>query len=105
MKKRIGIITINDNDNYGNRVQNYAVQEFLKKEGYDVVTIKNISQLNNKNKMILRYIKYILTNLIRRKDKLRLKRFKEFNKNIKFSNHYITPYTKDSKKYDYFFVR
>ncbi len=29
---KIGICTINDNGNYGNRLQNYAVQEFLKKQ-------------------------------------------------------------------------
>ena len=28
--KKIGIITINDYNNYGNRLQNYAVQEVLK---------------------------------------------------------------------------
>ena len=38
--KRIGIITIYDEDNYGNRLQNYAVQETLKKMGFDVETIK-----------------------------------------------------------------
>ena len=26
---QIGVITINDNNNYGNRLQNYAVQEVL----------------------------------------------------------------------------
>ncbi len=28
---KIGIATINDNNNYGNRLQNYATQEILKK--------------------------------------------------------------------------
>ena len=31
--KKVGIITILDNDNYGNRLQNYAVQTILKKKG------------------------------------------------------------------------
>ena len=37
--KKIGIITINDPINYGNRLQNYAMQVFLEKLGYDVKTI------------------------------------------------------------------
>ena len=30
-KKRVAILTINDDGNYGNRLQNYAVQETIKK--------------------------------------------------------------------------
>lgn len=105
MNKKVGIVTINDNDNYGNRLQNYAVQEVLKKYECDAVTIKNIPQLNNKDKILLRFIKYILKSLTKKKDNERFKKFEEFNKNIKFSKNYVTPYTKISNKYDYFFVR
>lgn len=38
--KKIGIVTIIDG-NYGNRLQNYALQEYLKECGYDVVTLSN----------------------------------------------------------------
>ena len=38
MKRRIGIVTLVD-DNIGNRLQNYALQEFFKNKGYDVKTI------------------------------------------------------------------
>jgi hypothetical protein len=38
---KIAISTIVDYDNYGNRLQNYALQEVLKKEGHEVVTVKN----------------------------------------------------------------
>lgn len=37
--KRIGIITLNGNFNYGNRLQNYALQEVLKSFGFSVETI------------------------------------------------------------------
>lgn len=40
--KKIGIITIYDNNNYGNRLQNYALQQCLVSLGYRVQTIKNI---------------------------------------------------------------
>ncbi|QXE01061.1 polysaccharide pyruvyl transferase family protein [Terribacillus sp. DMT04] len=39
--KKIGIITINDYKNYGNRLQNYASQEVLKSLGYFPETIVN----------------------------------------------------------------
>ena len=36
---KIGIITLNDNNNYGNRLQNYAVQQFLMQQNAEVETI------------------------------------------------------------------
>lgn len=39
--KNIAISTINNHDNYGNRLQNYATQEVLKSLGFHVDTIKN----------------------------------------------------------------
>lgn len=38
--KKIGIITIPDYDNYGNRLQNYAVKEFFSQMGYEVDTLE-----------------------------------------------------------------
>ncbi len=40
--KKIGIITINDNINYGNRLQNLAVELLLKNMGFEARTIANI---------------------------------------------------------------
>jgi hypothetical protein len=39
--KKIGIVTICDYKNYGNRLQNYAVQEVLKSLGFEAETIRN----------------------------------------------------------------
>ena len=36
---KIGIITLNGYFNYGNRLQNYALQETLKSFGYEVETV------------------------------------------------------------------
>lgn len=47
--KKVGIITIYDEDNYGNRLQNYAVQEVIKSLGFDVETIKNTNLINGEN--------------------------------------------------------
>lgn len=45
---KIGIITINDNNNYGNRLQNYATQEVLRSLGGEVETVVNIPISINK---------------------------------------------------------
>lgn len=34
--KKVGIITLTRAENYGNKLQNYAIQEVLKKLGFDV---------------------------------------------------------------------
>lgn len=38
---KVGIVTLFDNNNFGNRLQNYALQEILLKYADDVITIKN----------------------------------------------------------------
>ena len=70
--KKAGIITIFGEWNYGNRLQNYAVQEVLKKLGIDAETIKYIglSDTIHKQKASL--------------SQKRLEKFREFNENIKF---------------------
>ncbi len=99
--KSIGIITIIDNNNCGNRLQNYALQEVLKKYCDDVFTIKNENFLNWNEKYykgLLRFINKKIKSLYRDN-----KLFREFNKKISFSDRYITIKKKNiSKKYDYF---
>lgn len=41
---KIAILTIVDYNNYGNRLQNYALQNVLEKLGHDVVTVRNYHQ-------------------------------------------------------------
>lgn len=45
--KKVGIITICDYSNYGNRLQNFATQEVLKSLGCQVETIKNAPPLKS----------------------------------------------------------
>ena len=106
---KIGIVTINDNDNYGNRLQNYAVQEVLKEyiKNSDVITLKNTFDLNFKKNFLYRFCKFCLKKVLKRPPKKyakRLKCFKEFNKNIKFSKYYINPFFILDNSYDYFVV-
>ena len=59
---KAGIVTINDDNNYGNKLQNYAVQIFLENNNIDVKTIKNMPNINNKEKSKLKYYKKRLRN-------------------------------------------
>ena len=84
MKKKVAIITItNSGTNFGNRLQNYALQEALKQYNVDVETIYSSKSVMNS----------ILMSWIRRMAKQTLKRsnrklfFDEFNKkHVNISN-------------------
>ncbi len=102
---KVAIITINDNSNYGNRLQNYAAQEFLKKCGAEVETICN--KTNKRNSKIKEKIKNIIGFSIPIKRFSRHNAFIKFNRNIKFAREYIdlNHIPKNLKeKYDYFIV-
>lgn len=62
MNKKIGIVTILDR-NYGNRLQNYALQKAVKQLGYKVVTVDTEKKtkfafIKNKIKSLLLQMKY-----------------------------------------------
>ena len=85
---KIGVVTINDNYNYGNRLQNYATQIFLNKLNFDCVTIKNKPLLNKKKnnlEYILRNIKSFLCRNKHNGNRQREKFFEKFNEKINFS--------------------
>lgn len=110
--KKLAIVTLYGENNYGNRLQNYAVQKTLEKIGYEVETIVVQEQSNQK-----KYIKYYIANILEKTfpyivkkinaDIIRFKRFKKFTK-----KHIHTRYVlndgifQDSlnDEYDYFVV-
>ena len=97
--KKVAIITL-QGCNYGNRLQNYAVQQQFKNKGVEVYTLKNTNLLNSKKygiknnlKLFLSILKseicrngvYRFTNSILTTK--RVKKFLEFNKKyINFSS-------------------
>ncbi len=110
---KVGIITIIDNNNYGNRLQCYAVQKVLKKLGVEAETIYYGKELNIKYKDKIKLMKKIIKscyleiriNLKRFSKFKRARIFSFFNKNIKTTNKRTLLYNKNSqKKYDYFLV-
>ncbi|MCM3399454.1 polysaccharide pyruvyl transferase family protein [Oceanobacillus profundus] len=46
--KKVAILTLNGYFNYGNRLQNYALQEVIKNLGFEVETVINETKFNNK---------------------------------------------------------
>lgn len=98
--KSIAILTINDFNNYGNRLQNYAIQTMCNKFGYKIITLKNSVYTNTKKYYFLRLIKNMTYNGSYSSNNQRKYAFKEFNKNIVFSKYNVCPLLK-KVKYDY----
>ena len=106
--KKIGIVTIYDIDNYGNRLQNYAVQKTLETIGdVKVETIKNKNITNLKTPLFeycLRVVKVALLKLaesLKKSD--RKNAFLDFNKNINFASEFFLAY-RDYTDYDFIVV-
>ena len=88
MSKKIGILTIIDKKNIGNRLQNFALQEFLKENRFYAQTIRNAGSITFRLR-----IKWLMKSILKEKNRLkrliRYLNFRKFNKNIHFSNIYI----------------
>lgn len=89
---KVGIVTM-ISDNYGNRLQNYALQQILKKIGNDVETLNNPWEISY-NRYYNFFMAAVKTLIYRVTGKpvryLRTIRFKNFNKKyIKFSRYWL----------------
>ena len=114
--KKIAIITLFGNHNYGNRLQNYALQTILEEKGFNVESLKNnaitnikctkpIENIKNRFLFVMKRIKSNIREL--KENKYRQTLFKRFTEeNIKTSKKFITGYNakKIEEKYDYFIV-
>lgn len=113
-KNKVGIITLNGYFNYGNRLQNYALQEVVKNEGYEVETIlveipqsrKNIiGKIKSALKEVL--IPYIRKDIVenRKYHKIRTRRFYDFTqKYIKESSYKISNNAKTPEEIESFYA-
>lgn len=109
--KKIGIITIKDDDNYGNRLQNYAVYKILNKYGNAKNIIRTYGGENRTEfrMMLGRHKRYLIKLVKKLKNKSyvydRVKNFNKFNKNIIDFKKQISSnldYKKLNEKFDYF---
>ena len=92
--KNIGIVTITGGSNYGNRLQNYALQHYIE-ENFECT----IATLKNESQTLSSIIKKIL---VKEQETKKAQRFKEFNKKyINFSKLSINNFTKSKDILDY----
>lgn len=96
-EKRVAIVTI-ISQNYGNRLQNYALQEAIKKNGVDVETIPLQYKTNFERKIKL-LTKTILSKVLNKYSNDII--WELFDKKIKWSK-YTAENPEISSKYDYF---
>lgn len=103
--RKIAIITLFGNFNFGNRLQNFAMQEFLNAQGLSVISIYRTNiydkKLKNNIKIFMRYFYSILT--IKGKRSFKFWKFTKKNINmicVKSNADYI----KLEHKFDYFVV-
>lgn len=107
-KKKIAIITCIGKNNFGNRLQNYALQKVLQDKGFYVETLNNNWRLNNFDNYEENYQGY----LKREKEKepeeyekrFRTAYFDEFDENVVFNKEMITAINLENTDYDYYIV-
>lgn len=98
---KIALYTITEGENYGNRLQNYAMQEILKKHGHSVKTILENSYKNNPRMIAKLYIKRVL-NIKNDGIARRIYSFRRFNKKyLKFDKNKLTYNKEYHTKGDY----
>lgn len=106
--KKVAILTINDDNNYGNRLQNYALQETLKKMNVVVETIENKKGVYGFRYIIRKVKNYIKIKIPLKMVNERTKTFLKFNRdNIKYSKIGIDEnhiHKNINEKYDCFFT-
>ena len=93
-RKKIAVISLYDNNNFGNRLQNYATCYLLSEHGDKVYSLKNNVWKNNSSLFSVYCTEiYLLLRLIKsfffkkREFKKRIK-FLQFNKNINMTKTY-----------------
>lgn len=92
---KIALITIVDNNNYGNRLQNYAIQNFLSSRlEISTDTMLNETFSNSKFLYLIRNLKNINFGGTYSNVKLRKLNFEKFNSNLNFSFSRINPFRK-----------
>jgi len=101
--KKVGIITIIDNENCGNRLQNFAMQKILQDLGFEAVTIRNEKLLNSPENFFCNNLRFGKKVLISAKNRKKMTPFSSFNKNISFTKKIYTCKNKSlNKRFDYF---
>lgn len=103
--KKIGIITVCGNNNYGNKLQNYALQTVLEKKGFAVNSLWiDCMHYCNKCKQIMKVIYKDIHSIFCKREKNFIKFNKEFIKYYKKRIIFTEQLHKEEKKFDFFIV-
>lgn len=91
---KVGISTIIDYDNYGNRLQNYASQQVINSLGIDVETLPKVRYATYRSKVKRLIMKLFQKDVpMRQNQYLRIKKFEIFtDKYINMNTKYVTDY-------------
>lgn len=84
--KKIGIVTIYGNNNYGNKLQNYAIEKIYINHGFTVKTIRYKNYYTNN------FVKNIIISMIE------IRNYKKNRVFYNFSNQYLNL---SKKKFDF----
>ena len=88
--KKVGIITLTKNANYGNVLQNIAMQKIVNELGFEAETILNLTNsplFNKKNFSFANLVKWILNYNGYRENEKRNENFRKCcSKNLQYSN-------------------
>lgn len=108
MSKTVAIITCIGKSNFGNRLQNYALQKVLEDYNFIVETLINTSLLNNVEnyeESLKEYKSYQEEKEKRDyENRHRIAYFEEFDKNVHFNEEMITALNLPNTNYDYYIV-
>jgi len=108
-KKKVLILTLCGNKNYGNRLQNYALSCIIEKFNFNVETLwieskKELSIVNKIKYNIKNFIRFLLKGYnLKKLEKEKLDNFNKFNSNIKLNKDYDNVINGEIK-YDYYVV-
>lgn len=107
-KKKVAIITCIGKNNFGNRLQNYALQKVLQDKGFYVETLNNNWRLNNFDNYEENYQGYLKREEEKAPEeyekRFRTAYFDEFDKNVVFNKEMITAINLEKTDYDYYVV-
>lgn len=86
--RKIGILTLTGDNNYGNKLQNYAMEYVIKSMGFDVETIR-VTKIPYTEIVIKTYVQRLILPFLPKSKQAKIKRriqFLTFNKKINQSN-------------------
>lgn len=106
--KKIGIVSLYGNFNYGNKLQLYAIQETCYKLRYKTEIVRNTNERQSTSSIdkIIQKIKKTIRYVIP-KTTYKNNNFKDFENNLNLTYRYYYPNDNNkilSKKYDYFII-